>query len=63
MRLHGDIFQKAAFFNIFRKYEDRHTWNGRWSKGRIQKANGVFIQWYPAWIAREISIETKLKFF
>jgi hypothetical protein len=32
-------------------------------KARIQKANTAFIQLYPVWRAREISIETKLKTF
>jgi hypothetical protein len=31
-------------------------------KARIQKANAAFIQLYPVWRAREILIETKLKF-
>jgi hypothetical protein len=31
-------------------------------KARIQKAN-AFIQLYPVWRAREISIETKLQVF
>jgi hypothetical protein len=32
-------------------------------KARIQKANAAFIQLYPVWRAREISIETKLNIF
>jgi hypothetical protein len=32
-------------------------------KARIQKASAAFIQLYPVWIAREISIKTKLKIF
>jgi hypothetical protein len=32
-------------------------------KAWIQKANTAFIQLYPVWRAREISIETKLKMF
>jgi hypothetical protein len=31
-------------------------------KAQIQKANAAFIQLYPVWRAREILIETKLKF-
>lgn len=32
-------------------------------KMRIQKANAAFIQLYPIWRAREISMETKLRIF
>jgi hypothetical protein len=32
-------------------------------QAQIQKANAAFIQLYPVWRAREISIETKLKNF
>jgi hypothetical protein len=32
-------------------------------KARIRKANSAFIQLYPSWRARYISIETKLKIF